>query len=107
MSTIIGLDAGHGLYTAGKQTPTGIKEWTINDKVCDYATDYLKDYDTDILRTDGNEGKIDEPLQQRLNSYIKAGVKAFASVHHNAFTADWNNATGVEVYVDNNATKED
>lgn len=107
MSNIIGLDAGHGLYTAGKQTPTGIKEWTINDKVCDYATEYLEPYDTDILRTDGNEGNKDEPLQQRVQSYIKAGVKAFASVHHNAFTADWNDATGVEVYVDKNATDDD
>ena len=36
MSTVkIAFDAGHGLYTAGKQTPDGIKEWTLNDKVRD------------------------------------------------------------------------
>ena len=35
MAIKIGLDPGHGLKTAGKQTPTGIKEWTLNDKVCD------------------------------------------------------------------------
>ena len=36
MSTVkIALDAGHGLNTPGKQTPDGIKEWTLNDKVRD------------------------------------------------------------------------
>ena len=104
---LIGLDAGHGLNTAGKQTPTGIKEWTLNDKICDYVADYLKEYDVDILRTDNNEGVKDEALAQRVKTYLDAGVVAFASCHHNAFTADWNNATGVEVYVDNKATEDD
>ena len=38
------LDAGHGLKTPGKQTPTGIKEWTLNDKVADKVekTDKMK-----------------------------------------------------------------
>ena len=29
MSIKIALDAGHGLKTSGKQTPDGIKEWTL------------------------------------------------------------------------------
>lgn len=37
----IGLDAGHGLKTAGKQTPDGIKEWTLNDKVRDKVVQLL------------------------------------------------------------------
>ena len=42
----IALDAGHGLKTAGKQTPDGIKEWTLNDSVCDYITAILAEGET-------------------------------------------------------------
>lgn len=103
----IGLDGGHGLKTAGKQTPDGIKEWTLNDKVCDKATSYLSAYYCEIIRTDNNEGNVDESLADRLNKYMNAGCKAFASVHHNAFESKWGNHTGVEVYVDVNATADD
>lgn len=107
MAIKIGLDAGHGLKTAGKQTPNGTKEWTINDKVCDKVAAILADYDCEIIRTDNNEGNTDESLSARLNKYVNAGVKAFVSVHHNAYTGKWGNATGVEVYADKNATAAD
>lgn len=100
MAIKIGLDAGHGLHTPGKQTPDGIKEWTLNDAVCDKIQQRLKDYDCEIIRTDHNEGQIDEPLSQRVNEYVKAGVAAFVSIHHNAYTSKWNTATGLEVYTD-------
>ena len=103
----IGLDAGHGLNTVGKQTPNGIKEWSLNDEVRDKVIALLSEYDVEIINTDNNEGNIDESLSARLNSYLKAGVAAFVSIHHNAFTGSWNEATGVEVYVDNNATDQD
>ena len=107
MSIKIGLDAGHGLNTAGKQTPDKIKEWTLNDKVRDKVVSLLSDYDCEIIHTDGNEGKTDESLSYRLNKYINAKVSAFVSIHHNAFTGSWNGATGVEVYTDNNPTAAD
>ena len=100
MTIKIGLDAGHGLKTAGKQTPDGIKEWTLNDKVCDKVTALLADYDCEIVRTDNNEGNTDESLSARLNKYLNAGVSVFVSVHHNAYTGKWNTATGVEVFTD-------
>lgn len=103
----IGLDAGHGLRTAGKQTPTGIKEWTLNDKVRDKVVYYLKDYDVSFVFTDNDEGNIDENLSSRVKKYINAGVDVFVSIHHNALSGTWNNATGVEVYVDRNNTAED
>lgn len=108
MATIkIGLDAGHGLKTAGKQTPDGIKEWTLNDKVRDKVVDILKDYDCEIIHVDNNEGNTDETLASRLNRYVSAGVSAFVSIHHNAYTGKWNNATGVEVYTDRNPIAKD
>ena len=107
MKTKIGLDAGHGLYTSGKQTPDGIKEWSINDKICDKIIALLADYDCEIIRTDNDEGNTDESLSYRLNKYLNAGVSVFISIHHNAFTGNWNSATGVEIYTDINATTAD
>lgn len=103
----IGLDAGHGLLTRGKETPDKIKEWTLNDGVCDKITSILKEYDCEIIRTDNNEGYTDESLSSRLVKYKSAKVDAFVSIHHNAFGDTWNNATGVEVYVDKKATFKD
>ena len=103
----IALDAGHGLKTAGKQTPDGIKEWTINDKVRDKVVGFLSSYDCEIVHVDNDEGNTDESLTYRLNKYLSAGVSAFVSIHHNAYTGSWNNATGVEVYTDTNPTAKD
>ena len=103
----IGLDAGHGLKTKGKETPNGIKEFKLNDKVCDKITAILKDYDCEIIRTDNNEGYIDESLSSRLTKYKSTKVDVFVSIHHNAFAGEWNNVTGVEVYVDKKATSKD
>lgn len=103
----IALDCGHGLNTAGKQTPDGIKEWLLNDKVRDKVVSFLAPYDCEIIHTDNNEGYTDESLADRLNRYLKEMVDAFVSLHHNAFTGDWNDATGVELYTDNNPTNED
>ena len=107
MAIKIGLDAGHGLKTAGKQTPDGIKEWTLNDKVRDKVVSILSAYDCEIIHTDYDEGNNDESLASRLARYRNAGVAAFVSIHHNAFTGTWNNATGVEVFTDINATAKD
>lgn len=103
----IGLDCGHGLKTNGKETPDKIKEWSLNDKVADKVASILKDYDCKIIRTDNNEGYTDESLTSRLAKYKSENVDAFVSIHHNALNGKWNNATGVEIYVDKNATSKD
>lgn len=107
MAIKIGIDCGHGLRTSGKQTPDGIKEWTLNDKVADKVAVLLKDYDCEILRLDNDEGYTDETLANRLNRYVQAGVAAMVSIHHNAYMGKWNNVTGVEVYTDRNPTTYD
>lgn len=107
MKIKIALDAGHGLKTAGKQTPDGIKEWTLNDNVRDKVVKFLADYDCEIIHTDNDEGVTDESLSSRVSKYVNAGVSAFVSIHHNAFTGKWNNATGVEVFTDKNPTTAD
>lgn len=103
----IALDAGHGLNTPGKQTPDGIKEWTLNDKVRDKVVEKLKGYNVEIICTDNDEGNVDEGLSTRRKMYVNQNVDAFVSIHHNAFNGTWNDATGVEVYTDKNPTSKD
>lgn len=107
MSKIIALDAGHGLNTSGKQTPDGIKEWTLNDKVRDKVVEKLNGYDVNFIFTDNDEGNTDEGLTTRKAMYVNGHANAAVSIHHNAFTGNWNDATGVEVWVDRNATDKD
>lgn len=104
---VIALDAGHGLKTSGKQTPDGIKEWTLNDKVRDKVVAMLKDYDVKCIFPDGNEGNTDESLSKRKKTYIDQDADAVVSIHHNAFKGIWGSATGVEVHVDKNNTAAD
>lgn len=103
----IGLDCGHSKNTKGKETPDGIKEWDLNNQVRNRIVNILKDYDVEIIHTDNKEGYTDETLSSRLARYKSERVDAFISVHHNAFNGKWNNATGVEVYVDKRATSKD
>lgn len=107
MSKKIALDAGHGLKTYGKQTPDGIKEWTLNDKVRDKIVSLLKDYDVEFIFPDNNEGQTDESLASRIKMYMDKGADVAVSIHHNAFKGVWGSATGVEVYTDINATAAD
>ena len=107
MTKIIALDAGHGEKTAGKQTPNGIKEWTLNDKVRDKVVSLLKDYDVKFVFTDKDEGKVDESLSQRRTAYLNAKADVFVSIHHNAYKSKWGDHTGVEVFTDRTPTKDD
>lgn len=104
---VIALDAGHGLRTSGKQTPNGIKEWSLNDAVRDKVVARLKDYDVKFVFPDNNEGITDESLANRRAMYVSKGVDAMVSIHHNANTGNWNSATGVEVFTDRNPIAKD
>lgn len=107
MTKVIALDAGHGLYTPGKQTPDRIKEWTLNDKVRDKIVEMLSDYDVKFIFPDNNEGTADESLTSRRTMYVNKKVDAAVSIHHNAYTGEWGKATGVEVFTDRKATAAD
>ena len=71
---LIGLDAGHGLNTPGKQTPDGIKEWELNDKVRDLVVKYLAPYNLEFIFTDNDEGNIDESLANRRKKYRSRNI---------------------------------
>ncbi len=103
---IIGLDAGHGLHTAGKQTLNGskgvIKEWVLNNAVCKEIERILQDYDVTVIRTDDTTGKVDRRLDERVAISNAYGCDVLLSIHHNA-----GGGTGIEVYYHTHGTDED
>lgn len=94
------LDAGHGYNTAGKRAPDGIREWTLNNAVCNYVQEFLKEYDVEVIRTDDITGKTDVPLANRINAAINGKADLLVSIHHNALSGRWGTHGGVEVYTD-------
>ena len=84
------LDAGHGLYTAGKRClkaidPNETREWWLNDRICDKVESMLKAYEGyELLRVDDTTGKTDVPLATRTSKANSWGADIYLSVHHNA-----------------------
>jgi N-acetylmuramoyl-L-alanine amidase len=106
MAKVLVLDAGHGLNTSGKQTMNGskgvIKEWTLNNNVCNKIQAILKDYDVTIHRTDDTTGKTDISLSERVKRCNNYKPHLFVSIHHNA-----GGGVGTEVYWHTKGTAED
>ncbi len=100
------LDAGHGLYTSGKQTMSGskgiVKEWTLNKEVCNHIQALLNDYDVEVKRSDDVTGQKDVSLSDRVKIADNWGADVVISIHHNA-----GGGTGTEVYYHTNGTAED
>jgi N-acetylmuramoyl-L-alanine amidase len=92
------LAAGHYLETPGKRTPDDIREWTLNNAVCNYIAEYLKNYNVKVYRVDDTTGKKAIVLSDRVKKTNKINPDAFVSIHHNAYNGKWNTATGTEVY---------
>ena len=109
MSKVLVLDAGHGLNTPGKETYNGskgvIKEWTLNNNVCNKIQSILKDYNVTIYRADDTSGKTDILLSERVKRCNNYNADVFVSIHHNAYSNA--TATGTEVYMHTNGTAED
>lgn len=95
----IAIDAGHGINTAGKRTPSGEREWTFNNKVVQALINRLNDYqNVQITRLDDPTGKRDVPLKERTDKANKFKADILISVHHNANTGKWGAWTGTETY---------
>ncbi len=86
----IALDAGHGLFTAGKRVLKSLdanetREWFLNDRICDRVERLLKSYDEcEIIRVDDTTGNTDVSLSERVKTANESGVDFYLSVHHNA-----------------------
>lgn len=86
----IALNAGHGLYTAGKRClkaldPNETREWVLNDRICDKVETMLKSYSGyELIRLDDTTGKTDIALKTRTDKANKWGADFYLSIHHNA-----------------------
>ena len=95
----IAIDAGHGMNTAGKRTPSGEREWSFNNKVAIAAIAKLNMYQNiQILRLDDATGKTDVPLKTRTDRANAWNADVLVSCHHNAYTGKWGSHGGVETY---------
>ena len=106
----LALGAGHYINTPGKRClksldPKETREWWLNDRVCDYVEDELKNYDgVEILRLDdSDDGRDDIALAARVSSANSWGADFYLSVHHNA-GANGTAAGGIEAYTHPNAS---
>lgn len=86
----IAINAGHGLYTAGKRCmksidPAETREWSLNSRIVSKVTEKLKNYTGyELLRIDDPTGKTDIPLKTRTDKANKWGADFYLAVHHNA-----------------------
>lgn len=96
---ILVLDEGHGYNTAGKRTPDGIREWSINNSVVSKIIDLLEGYNVDIKVVNDRTGKTDTSLAERCNKANSYNADLFVSIHHNAFNGVWGTHTGTSVFI--------
>ena len=106
----LALNAGHGLFTAGKRCkksldPKQTREWWLNDRICDKIENILSDYDgIEVLRIDDTKGQTDVPLADRVKKANDFGADLYLSIHHNAGIYGGSGG-GLMAYVYNNASK--
>ena len=98
------LDAGHGLYTAGKRTPafsdgSTIKEAEQNYPIMFKLGQYLKLNGFDVVYTN-SDIKYDMSLKERVDVSNKANADLFISLHKDAITGKWQTtASGIGAYI--------
>lgn len=106
MTYKIAVCAGHGIHTAGKRTPDGVREWSFNEKVVKAFIAELKNYSgVEVRRYDDPTGKTDVPLRTRTRSANAWGADIYISFHHNAHRGMWGEHTGTETYYSKGSTK--
>lgn len=85
----VAIDAGHGLFTAGKRCmktldPNETREWLLNGSVADIVQEKLLEYECRVLRVDDTTGKKDIALSNRVKAANQAGADIYISIHHDA-----------------------
>ncbi|MBE6750499.1 MAG: N-acetylmuramoyl-L-alanine amidase [Ruminococcaceae bacterium] len=86
----IALNAGHGLYTAGKRClksidPNETREWSLNSRICRKIEEKLARYTGyELIRLDDISGETDVALKKRTDKANEFGAQFYLSIHHNA-----------------------
>ncbi|RDU37671.1 N-acetylmuramoyl-L-alanine amidase [Neobacillus piezotolerans] len=92
------LDAGHGYSTAGKRSPSGMREYEFNRAVAAYTKTELETY-LDVTVYFAHSDDRDVPLQERTDKANELKVDAYIAIHANAYQDTWNSANGVDTFV--------
>ena len=101
---LIAVDAGHGMDTAGKRTPTFpdgtiMKENEFNRATAKFLVEALERNGFKTLLTAPEI--TDTPLQRIVKRANKAKADAFICIHANAYDNKWNDANGIESWIYN------
>lgn len=101
------IDAGHGYNTAGKRTPDGVHEWTMNDAIADTVERVLESNGVEVIRLDDVTGATDVPLRTRSSMANQYNADVHLSIHNNAFGSgcEWGNWHGTEAFVKSPASE--
>ena len=100
------LNAGHGMFTNGKQTIDGMKEFEFNSVVALYMRELLLTYkDVEVKFTHDPTGKIDIPLTTRTNAANNWGADLWVGIHANGIGTVWNDAHGTETWIHTSASQ--
>lgn len=95
--TLIAIDDGHGMETAGKRSPDGLlRENMFNRAVAALLDGHLRRCGFKALLV--APGDNDVPLSTRTAAANKAKADLYVSIHANAFRAVWNGARGIETF---------
>ena len=84
----IAIDAGHGVYTAGKRITldgyADTREWILNNRIAYMLEELLKGYNCAVLRVDDVTGRTDVTNTNRAVKANEWGADIYISIHHNA-----------------------
>ncbi len=98
---LIAIDDGHGMETSGKRTPifpdgTFMHENEFNNAVAQLIKINLERCGFKIIMVAPKDN--DTPLSERTNAANNAKADFYISVHANAATGSWSDASGIETY---------
>ncbi len=99
----IAIDDGHGKETAGKRTPlfadgSYLRENTFNAAVARYLAEELSRVGLRPFAVAPEEEDV--PLAVRVSRANQAKADLYISIHANAFGTGWNDANGVESWIE-------
>ncbi|RHW38911.1 N-acetylmuramoyl-L-alanine amidase [Neobacillus notoginsengisoli] len=92
------LDAGHGYSTAGKRSPSGMREYEFNRAVANFAKKELETYQNVTVYFAHSDDR-DVPLKERTDKANKLGIDVYVAIHANAYQDTWNSANGIDTFV--------
>lgn len=86
---LVAIDAGHGIFTAGRRIPAQFdpmetREWSLNNRVAEALIDELVKRGHFYTIVSDDTGAVDIPLSNRTKAANNESADLYLSIHHNA-----------------------